>query len=185
MAVKCCSVKDCDSPVSVRGWCKKHYARWHRHGNPLTLLSISGRQQKHGACPRAKPKSEYTAYTSAKGRCNNPNNNRYKDYGGRGIEFRFTDFEEFYAEVGDKPSPKHSLDRIDNDGHYEKGNVRWATPIEQGRNRQKVRLITFRGETQNHYTWKQTHCKEVRRVENGWCVECAFTNPTGTTCPHK
>ncbi len=81
---------------------------------------------------------EYRAYENAKQRCTNPNNPRYADYGGRGIEFLFDSFEEFYAELGDKPGPEtshqYSVDRIDNDGNYERGNVRWATASAQTAN---------------------------------------------------
>jgi hypothetical protein len=80
---------------------------------------------------------EYTSFHAAKKRCTNTNAKQYADYGGRGIEFCFKSFEEFYAEVGPRPEPKfdYSLERIDNNGHYEKGNVRWATKIQQARNR--------------------------------------------------
>jgi hypothetical protein len=78
---------------------------------------------------------EYWAYKGAKGRCTNPRNRSYKDYGGRGIEFRFTSFQEFLKAVGYRPSPLHSLDRIENDGHYEPGNVQWATKEHQANNR--------------------------------------------------
>ena len=65
---------------------------------------------------------EWFAYVTAKTRCTNPNVEAFKHYGGRGIEFRFTSFKEFLTEVGLKPEPKnlYSLDRIDNNGHYEK-----------------------------------------------------------------
>ena len=77
---------------------------------------------------------EYRAYSTAKQRCCNPDNENYPAYGGRGIEFNFVSFEEFYQELGNKPSSKYSLDRINNDGNYEIGNVRWATKSEQCRN---------------------------------------------------
>jgi len=73
---------------------------------------------------------EWSAYKDARHRCRNPKNKRYADYGGRGIEFHFESFEEFLEELGRRPEGT-SLDRINNDGHYEKGNVRWATPHEQ------------------------------------------------------
>lgn len=78
---------------------------------------------------------EYRAYNDAKTRCTNPNVGSWEYYGGRGIQFRFTSFMEFLDEIGPRPSPNHSLDRINSDGHYERGNVRWATKSEQMKNR--------------------------------------------------
>lgn len=78
---------------------------------------------------------EYTSFASARGRCRNKTSRDYPRWGGRGIEFRFISFEHFYAVLGPKPSALHSLDRIDNKGHYEQGNVRWALPRQQMRNR--------------------------------------------------
>jgi hypothetical protein len=60
----------------------------------------------------------------------------YTNYGGRGIQFLFDSFEQFYAEIGPRPAGL-TLDRIHNDGHYEPGNVRWATRSEQNRNRRR------------------------------------------------
>ena len=77
---------------------------------------------------------EYKAYQNAKQRCTNPANKDFPDYGGRGIEFHFRSFEEFLAAVGPKPDPALTLDRIDNDGHYEASNCRWATRSEQRHN---------------------------------------------------
>jgi len=80
---------------------------------------------------------EWNSFHAAKKRCTNPKFKQYADYGGRGIEFRVKSFEEFFAGVGPRPEPqfKYSLERIENDGHYEKGNVRWATKKQQARNR--------------------------------------------------
>jgi len=81
-------------------------------------------------------KKIYLSYHGAKQRCNNPNAPRYEDYGGRGIEFRFKSIVELFNYLGDRPEGL-TLDRIDNDGHYEIGNVRWATYSEQNRNQRK------------------------------------------------
>jgi len=83
---------------------------------------------------------EYKAFVDAKYRCQNPNIVHYQHYGGRGIKFQFTSFQEFYAEIGPRPSKLHSLDRIENTGHYEPGNIRWATKAEQSRNTSRTIL---------------------------------------------
>jgi hypothetical protein len=84
--------------------------------------------------------AEASIFNGAKQRCRNPKTKAYKYYGARGIEVRFANFKEFYQHVGPRPSPKHSLDRIDSDGHYEPGNVRWATMEEQVNNRRNAKL---------------------------------------------
>ena len=91
---------------------------------------------KHGEYTRSLGASiERRAYSNAKNRATNPKYRAYHRYGGRGIEFRFENYEDFLDCVGRRPSDKHSLDRINNDGHYERGNLRWATQTEQVRNR--------------------------------------------------
>jgi len=81
---------------------------------------------------------EYHAYSDAKRRCTSIQDSDWKDYGGRGITFLFTSFAQFYAELGPRPTPQHSLDRKDNNGNYEPGNVRWATWHEQRLNQRKA-----------------------------------------------
>ncbi len=81
---------------------------------------------------------EHQAWSAMKHRCYNSNNSSYHRYGGRGIrvyEPWINDFKAFYDYIGPRPSDEYSIDRIDNDGHYEPGNVRWATREEQNHNK--------------------------------------------------
>lgn len=87
--------------------------------------------------------TEWRAYYNAKDRCTRPNNISYPYYGGRGIQFLYESIEQFIADVGFRPSPQHSLDRINNDGHYELGNCKWSTGTEQISNRRIKQLPEF------------------------------------------
>jgi hypothetical protein len=79
---------------------------------------------------------EYAAWTAMRERCNNPNCYNYPKYGARGIKVceRWNTYENFIADMGPRP-PGLSIERIDNDGNYEPGNCKWATKLEQSRNR--------------------------------------------------
>lgn len=84
---------------------------------------------------------EYQAWSSMKQRCNNPSNTHYESYGGRGISVHpawVDNFEQFLADVGPAPENVLSLDRVDNNGNYEPGNVRWATRKAQSNNRRET-----------------------------------------------
>jgi len=81
-------------------------------------------------------------------RCANPKHPRWADYGGRGIKFLFTSFQQWLDELGPRPSTQHSVDRIDNNRHYEPGNMRWATRSQQNRNRRPdLQSISMTDET--------------------------------------
>jgi len=94
---------------------------------------------------------EYRAYQDAKQRCTNPNSGRWYTHGGRGIQFLFNNFGEFFEAVGARPEGM-TLDRIDNDGHYESGNLRWATPSQQMSNRRNyTRKFRVRNEVAKRF----------------------------------
>jgi hypothetical protein len=81
--------------------------------------------------------AEYKAYRNAKMRCNNPKSDSYSNYGARGVAFLFSSFAEFFADLGVRPSHAHSVDRIDTNGNYAPGNLRWATMSQQAFTRRK------------------------------------------------
>lgn len=92
----------------------------------------------HGEGRRGKQSVEYRAWCHMKTRCYNPNTNRWQFYGGRGIKVCkkwLKSYKVFLADMGRKPTLKHSLDRINNNGNYKPSNCRWATDIEQWENR--------------------------------------------------
>jgi hypothetical protein len=93
---------------------------------------------------------EYVTYLSARKRCNCPTDKAYPNYGGRGVRFLYTSFEQFFADLGRRPPGRtasgkmalYSLDRFpNNDGNYEPGNCRWATTSEQAKNRRPQKRI--------------------------------------------
>jgi hypothetical protein len=95
-------------------------------------------RRKHGHAALGQQSPEYRCWVDLKQRCTNPRNRRYADYGGRGIavcERWLNSFTAFLADMGQRPGPEYSLDRVDNDGPYAPGNCRWATQSEQQRNR--------------------------------------------------
>lgn len=99
------------------------------------ILVSMERPKKNGSLTNGP---EYLSWRSMKSRCLNPKATGYKNYGGRGITVceRWMEFLNFYADMGPRPEGS-SLDRIDTNGNYEPGNVRWGTASEQVRNRRK------------------------------------------------
>lgn len=128
----------------------------------------------------------YQAWTDMKRRCHDPRHWHYELYGARGIvvcpEWRES-AEAFAASVGERPSPQHSLDRIDNDRGYEPGNVRWATREEQQNNKSTSRRITHAGRTLTMTQWARELGVDRRvvhsRLRNGWSEREALTIPSG------
>jgi len=98
----------------------------------------------------------YKSWAHMKERCGNPNEKRFCDYGGRGITVceRWCKFENFLADMGEIPSGK-SIDRIDNDKGYSKGNCKWSDRTEQGRNKRNNIIITYQGNTMVLSEWAE------------------------------
>lgn len=132
---------------------------------------------------------EYRTFIEARARCQNPNDDDYKDYGGRGIEFRFKNVPEFIEAIGRKQNPTDTIDRIDNNGHYEKGNVRWTNQKTQCRNKRTTKYLTVGEVTKplmDFVDLYNTNEQTIRtRLKLGWCDSCAVTLPRYAVCPHK
>lgn len=101
----------------------------------------------------------YRTWKAMKQRCENPKNERHKYYGGRGITIceRWNKFENFLEDMGKKPSPKHSIERMDVNGNYEPDNCKWATVETQSKNRRDSIKVTIEGETKVLKDWSRRY----------------------------
>jgi len=138
----------------------------------------------HGHSRREEVTGEYVVWCTMKARCLKPSHPKYKWYGGRGIKVCpewVDDFAAFLAHVGPKPSPKHQIDRIDVNGDYAPGNVRWVTFAEQCRNRRSNLNLTVNGATKCETDWAIQYGLRPgvirKRIRRGWPVEKAVTAP--------
>jgi hypothetical protein len=136
----------------------------------------------HGSRRQGTRLPEYEIWAAIIQRCTNPNNQRYSDYGGRGVaisDLWRNSFSAFLADVGRRPSPELSLDRIKNDRGYEPGNVRWATSTEQRLNSRRRRFITAFGKTLCLKEWSLERgipqATILRRIAIGVPPEMALT----------
>lgn len=141
---------------------------------------------KHGLTKGNIKSVEFKAWCAMRQRCSNPNDQSYHSYGGRGIKVcdRWdNDFAAFLADMGERPSNQHSLDRFpDVNGNYEPGNCRWATGSQQRKNKRDSIMITYHGKTQHLHDW----CTELgvnpvvvrERIKRyKWTVEESLETP--------
>lgn len=143
------------------------------------------RSVTHGATRGGKHTAEYEAWAGAGKRCTNPKDRFFRDYGGRGITVcdRWKSFALFLADMGERPSPKHSIDRIDPDGNYDPDNCRWADIKTQSRNKRNAQMLTLNGVTRNIANWADLtgiHYRTLKSRINqqGWAIEKALTTPS-------
>lgn len=133
-----------------------------------------------------KPTStrEYRTWINMKSRCYTPTSTGYKDYGGRGIkvcERWLHSFGAFLEDMGPRPSPEHSIDRIDCDGDYEPSNCRWATRTEQARNFRANRIVEAFGRSMTLAEAAEQsglpYNTVLYRLKRGWTLDQALTLP--------
>ena len=123
---------------------------------------------------------EYKPWAAMIERCTKPGSPTWPRYGGKGITVHpsLMTIEGFIAEIGPRPSPRHTIERINNKGHYEPGNIRWDTPKQQCRNRGSNRLITCGGRTQCLAAWAEETGIQAGtiawRLRRRWAVERAL-----------
>lgn len=133
---------------------------------------------KHGG----RKDAEYETWRHMNERCYQSSCKLYTNYGGRGIKVHPSwrrSYPTFLADMGRKPTTKHSLDRFpDNDGNYRPGNCRWATAKEQNNNRRSNHLVVFAGRTQTISAWAEelgvSKATIGWRLRNGWAVARAL-----------
>lgn len=124
-------------------------------------------------------------WTAMLARCRNPNTIAYKDYGGRGITVcdSWTDFRNFYADMGEPPEGM-TLDRTDNNQGYSKANCKWVSRLEQGRNKRNNRVLTVDGQKKTMSEWAEVSGLKITtiwaRIDKGWTEVEAVKTPVIT-----
>lgn len=153
--------------------------------NKQYTLEFSHFNTVHGDATGGKRTPEYRSWEGMLGRCYNQHDPAYSRYGGRGIFVcdRWREaYSNFLADMGRKPSPKHSIDRFpDNNGPYSPENCRWATSLEQNRNKRNNRLLTSGGQTKTLSEWAGDAGVDdgmvARRLTLGDSLEKALEKP--------
>lgn len=151
-----------------------------------------GRHNRNNLTHGLTQSPEYNVWSNMYTRCYNPNSKSYKDYGAKGISIcnRWRTFEHFYSDMGLRPSPIHSIDRIDNSKGYELDNCRWATPCEQANNRKRNVRIEHNGTIHTLAEWSRItgiarSVLHTRLLILRWPVSKALTQPVKYLRPRK
>ena len=163
---------DCGNHTEVVS--KKLKSGWTKSCGCYKAERASEANRTHGM----RDTSEYNTWNNMRQRCSNSNDKSYHNYGGRGIQVcpKWQEsFEAFYADMGKRPTPNHTIDRIDNDGDYEPENCRWATRKKQMRNTRRTRFVTHNGQTKCITDWAtELEIPLVtlwRRLNDGWTID--------------
>jgi hypothetical protein len=173
------SCKEC-SRKRLKAWCQKNRDYYNRRQREY-------RERRRQEGNPVKGRYIQSIWWAMVSRCHNPKDKWFKDYGGRGIvvcdRWRNSSAD-FESDMGPRPTSKHSIDRIDNDGNYEPGNCRWATEFQQKRNTRKTVMLTYGGITMCQLDWAKkvgmSNAALIRRLRR-MSVEMALTIPPKRT----
>ena len=121
-------------------------------------------------------------FETIKRRCESPKHISFPRYGGKGIKCLLKSPQDILDAIGHRPTAQHSVDRYpDSQGHYEKGNIRWATPKEQSENRKNTVWLTHNGEARPLARWAEKYSLNIDtlrdRIDRGWTTEDALKKP--------
>lgn len=143
-----------------------------------------GRSRSERAEVKSRFPNEYGVWVGLRERCNNEKHPAFARYGGRGVTVceRWNSFEFFRQDMGARPSMDHSIDRINGDGNYEPSNCRWATRLEQGRNRIGVYWLEINGVRRALAEWCEIYGRHPNTVKrrhfvSGLSWESALSTP--------
>jgi hypothetical protein len=162
---------------------------------PITTYAITHQRNKSCGCRKGEGnigikslsglnKSEFNSWWSMKNRCYDPNHKNYKHYGGRGIrvcEEWNENFSAFLNDMGKKPTSNHTIERVEIDKGYYKENCKWATKMEQARNKRNNVIVTFEGKTMCLAEWAEflgVHRGILAaRIRKGWAMDKVLSTP--------
>ena len=170
-----CLIEGCGRKSHARGLCGMHHQQKRKDGT----LRLYGKTRKPGA-----PRKEYNCWLKMKQRCLDPSHEDFEYYGGRGIKVHpvwIASFPAFISDVGPAPSRVHTIERVDVNGNYEPGNVRWATRKEQAHNRRDNVKAALDGEIVV-VAKAADECGADRdivrgRIRRGWDLQSALIVP--------
>ena len=172
-------IYECSCGVRKELWHRNVRSGASRSCGCYNVESLTKRATRHGhrrTGGRTTP--TYETWRDMRKRCGDRKCKHYANYGGRGItvcERWQVSFENFLADMGERPEGDISLDRIDVNGNYEPGNCRWATRVEQANNKRNNVMLTLNGVTKSQEQWAKelnlSHGAIVRRIKAGWPIE--------------
>lgn len=149
------------------------------------LRFMSENLSRHGHAQNGKRSPEYFSWQGMHARCKNPKHQNYERYKQLGVTVceEWDSFDKFLEDMGLKPSPEHTIDRIENTKGYYKDNCKWSTRKEQQRNKRNTTFVTYKEQTKSVPEWAEilgfslaTLYNRIVKLE--WDVEKAFTRPT-------